>query len=232
MAVVAVLREAVPSPLRQQVVEILRNAITECVFEPGGRLVERELCEKLGVSRTTLREGLRQLEAEGLLSLEPNRGPTVPKLGPKEAESVYAVRRELEGFACALCAEKATTEDLAALAKCVDAMKRALGSDDFTKLQHAKTEFFDRLYDVAGNSELKRLLQRLRARVTLIRGIDVNRQERVKESVDGAQAILAALSKRDPESARQVAERHIAKAATLALDAARIAGDDKRVRRR
>src|SRR5450631_2619119 len=100
----AILKGAVPSPLRQQVVEILRKAITECVFEPGGRLIERELCEMLGVSRTTLREGLRQLHAEGLLDLAPNKGPTIPILSLKEAASVYAVRAELEGFACALSA--------------------------------------------------------------------------------------------------------------------------------
>ena len=220
---VAALREAVPSPLRQQVVEILRNAITECVFEPGGRLIERELCEMLGVSRTTLREGLRQLEAEGLLHLAPNKGPIVPSLTASEAEAVYAVRRELEGFASEQCAQRATKDDLRTLTASFDAMRRAVASDDFKRLQHAKTEFFDRLYDVAGNPELKHLLQRLRARVTLIRGLDVNRGPRVKETLDGAKAILAALAKRDPQAARRAAERHIAKAAELALEAARAA---------
>src|SRR4051794_23051462 len=101
-----VLPGAVPSLLRQQVVDILRNAITECVFEPGGRLIERELCEMLGVSRTTLREGLRQLEAEGLLHLAPNKGPMVPSLTLTEASAIYALRAELEGFACAECARR------------------------------------------------------------------------------------------------------------------------------
>jgi DNA-binding GntR family transcriptional regulator len=218
---VAALREAVPSPLRQQVVEILRNAITECVFEPGGRLTERELCERLGVSRTTLREGLRQLEAEGLLHLEPNKGPTVASLSAEEAAGVYAVRRELEGFASAQCAGRATKDDLKALAASLDTMKAAVADNDFELLQHAKTEFFDRLYDAAGNLELKHMLQRLRARVTLIRGLDVDRGARVKESIDGARAILAALNRRDPLAARRAAEKHIARAAELALAAAR-----------
>jgi GntR family transcriptional regulator, trigonelline degradation regulator len=226
---VAVLREVVPSPLRQQVVEILRNAITECVFEPGGRLIERELCEMLGVSRTTLREGLRQLEAEGLVRLEPNKGPTVPSLTAEEAGDVYAVRRELEGFACARCAERANKQDLAALAGSLDLMRRAMAKDDFKMLQHAKTEFFDRLYDAAANPELKRILQRLRARVTLIRGLDINRRARVKESVEGARAILTALTKRDSAAARRAGERHIDRAASLALDAARAAPAGRRL---
>ena len=226
----AALREAVPSPLRQQVVEILRNAITECIFEPGGRLIERELCEMLGVSRTTLREGLRQLEAEGLLTLEPNKGPAVASLSAEEAEGVYAVRAELEGFACARCAERATREDLAALGESLARMRQAIADDDFQTLQHAKTAFFDRLYEAASNPELKHILQRLRARVTLIRGLDVNRAPRVRESVDGARAILAAITRRDPIAARRAAERHIARAASLALDAARGAAPPARRR--
>jgi DNA-binding GntR family transcriptional regulator len=173
------------------------------------------------VSRTTLREGLRQLEAEGLLHLEPNKGPTVASLSAEEAEGVYAVRRELEGFASAQCAERATKDDLKALAAYLDTMRSAVARNDFELLQHAKTEFFDRLYDAAGNLELKRMLQRLRARVTLIRGLDVDRGARVKESIDGAKAILAALNRRDPLAARRAAEKHIARAAELALAAAR-----------
>lgn len=215
------LREAVPSPLRRQVVDILRTAITECVFEPGGRLVERDLCERLGVSRPTLREGLRQLEAEGLLHIEPNKGPVVPALSREQAAAVYAVRRKLEGYACEECAKHTSDGDLQALRTSLELMTRAMRASDFKLLQHAKTEFYSRLYDAAGNRELKEILQRLRARVTLIRGLDVNRATRTRESVEGARAILAALARRDPGAARRAAERHIDRAAALALDAAR-----------
>lgn len=216
-----ILKGAAPNPLRQQVVDILRNAITECVFEPGGRLIERELCEMMGVSRTTLREGLRQLEAEGLVELTPNKGPAVSKLDYREAANAYAVRRELEGYACALCAERASAEDLAELTRCVQAMTGALANADFNILQHAKTEFYGRLLDATGNPELKLIVQRLRARVTLCRGLRINRALRVQESLTGAQNILAALMAKDPVAARGAAEQHIAKAAELALDAMR-----------
>jgi GntR family transcriptional regulator, trigonelline degradation regulator len=213
------LKVAVPSPLRQQVVDILRNAITECFFEPGGRLIERELCEMLGVSRTTLREGLRQLEAEGLLELTPNKGPIVPSLDADEVASIYAVRRELEGFACAASATRVTQKDLNALEQWLAEMSRAVESDDFKLLQHAKTEFYDLLYETAGNQELKKLLRQLRARVTLIRGLNVNRAARIRESVAGAHAILAALTARDADAARRAGETHISRAAALALEA-------------
>lgn len=210
-----------PNPKRQQVVDITRNATTECIFEPGGRLIERELCEMMGVSRTTLREGLRQLEAEGLLELTPNKGPVVPNLDYSEAANAYDVRRELEGFACAMCAERATADDLAELTRCFDAMKGALSNDDFTILQHAKTEFYGGLFDAAGNPELKLILQRLRARLKLCRGLMLNRAARIQESLDGARNILAALNARDPVASRQAEEQHIVKAAKLALDAMR-----------
>ncbi|MBS0320769.1 MAG: GntR family transcriptional regulator [Proteobacteria bacterium] len=210
---------ATPRPLRLQVVEILRNAITECVFEPGGKLVERELCEQLGVSRTTLREALRQLEAEGLLVLTPNKGPAVASLDAGGAADAYALRAELEGYACAECAKRVTPADLADLRTDLVAMTRAVAAGDFNALQHAKTTFYDRLYDIAGNAELKRVLRLLRARVTLIRGLDVDRAARMRETVDGAKAIMEALARRSPAAARKAAEEHIRRAAALAIGA-------------
>ena len=154
-----------------------------------------------------------------MLELTPNKGPVVPNLDYREAANAYVVRGELEGLACALCAERATEQDLAELTRCLDAMTGALANTDFTILQHAKTEFYDRLYNAAGNPELKLILQRLRARVTLCRGLNVNRTARVQESLDGARSILAALIKRDPVASRRAAEQHIAKASKLALEA-------------
>jgi len=216
-----VLSQVVPSLLRQQVVEILRNAITECVFEPGGKLIERELCEMLGVSRTTLREGLRQLEAEGLLELTPNRGPMVASLDMESAAGAYAMRAQLEGFASAECAARATASDVAALRRCLGEMTRAYEGGDFKALQSTKTIFYDSLYDIAANAELKRTLRLLRARVTLIRGLDVNRESRMQETLDGAKSILAAIARRDSAAARHAAEEHISRAATLAINAMR-----------
>lgn len=221
-AKILALRPARRSLLRQQVVEILRDAITECVFAPGGRLIERELGTMLGVSRTTIREGLRQLEAEGLLEITPNKGPMVALLGADEAAAVYALRGELEGYACALCAERATQDELDLLGQSVATMNVVAGAaPDFKALQQAKTEFYGRLYDAARNPELKKILQRLRARVTLIRGLEANREARMSESVQGARSILSELRKRDPAAARKAAQVHMSRAAALALEAMR-----------
>jgi len=212
-----------PTPLRQQVVEILRKAITECVLEPGGRLSERELCAMLGVSRTTLREGLRQLEGEGLLEIYPNKAPVIVRLNEAETRAVYQVRRELEGLACELAAHRATSADFVALAQEVNAMEQAIAQGDFFGLQHAKTQFYDRLYDCGGNGELAHVLKRLRVRVTLIRGLNVDRAVRDAESLSGARAILKALRRRAPEAARRAATQHIDRVTDLAVTALRTA---------
>ncbi|OUL96435.1 GntR family transcriptional regulator, partial [Paraburkholderia hospita] len=88
-----------PETLRHQVENMLRQAIMSGRFAPGARLIERELCESLGVSRTSVREALRKLEAEKLVRSVPHKGPIVAVISPQEASELYALRGLLEGFA-------------------------------------------------------------------------------------------------------------------------------------
>jgi DNA-binding GntR family transcriptional regulator len=215
------LQMPVPSPLRQQVVDILRNAITSCMFEPGGRLTERALCEQLGVSRSTVREGLRQLEAEGLVRVTPNRGPMVTVLTETEAAEIYAIRAMLEGEANAVAATNIDAEGLRILGTQLARMQAARTANDFDALQREKTVFYGALYAASGNRQLELLLKQMRARVTLVRGLDVDRGRRMDASIRGAREIHAAVRKRDPDAARRASRAHIARAARLALEAMR-----------
>src|SRR6202012_4843761 len=88
-----------PETLRHQVENVLRQAIMSGRFAPGARLIERELCETLGVSRTSVREALRKLEAEKLVRSVPHKGPVVAVMSKPEASELYALRALLEGFA-------------------------------------------------------------------------------------------------------------------------------------
>ena len=103
--------ERVAAPLRHSVTENIRYAIATGRFKGGERLPERELCELTGVSRTLIREALRQLESEGLIEVVPHRGPVVATLSADQARDIYEVRIQLEGLACKLFAEKATMRD-------------------------------------------------------------------------------------------------------------------------
>ncbi|MGP1615195.1 MAG: GntR family transcriptional regulator, partial [Pollutimonas bauzanensis] len=87
------------SSLRQQVTDRLREAVLSGTFEPGQKLVERDLCEMLGISRTVLRESLQYLGAEGLITNIPHKGPVVSTISYQEAKDIYAVRQALEALA-------------------------------------------------------------------------------------------------------------------------------------
>lgn len=222
------LQVPVAQPLRQQVVDILRDAITSCRFEPGGKLTERVLCEQLGVSRGTLREGLRQLEAEGLVRLLPHRGPMVTVLTELEAAECYSLRALLESEASAIAAKQASNSILQTLGRHVADMRNAVRSGKFTELQEAKTCFYDIIFACVANGQFEKLLRQMRARTTLLRGLDIDRARRVAESLRGASEIYRALRKRDAEAARRASAEHLNRAAALALDAMRVAASARR----
>ena len=113
-----------------QAVENLRQAIIKGHLAPGARLIERELCEMLGVSRTLVREALRQLEAEGWIENVPYRGPIVATTSADEARQLYEIRAALEGFAAKRCAERATADDLDDLSALVDDLASAEATSD------------------------------------------------------------------------------------------------------
>ena len=114
----------VAAPLREQVLELLRNDIVEQRLRPGHRLIERELIEQIGVSRTTIREVLRQLGAEGLVTTIPQKGAIVAALTPEEAQDLYEVRAALEALAARRFAQRATPAQVTALRRAFTAFER------------------------------------------------------------------------------------------------------------
>jgi DNA-binding GntR family transcriptional regulator len=214
-----VLTPPVPHPLRQQVTDNLRAAIANCEFEPGGRLTERELCETLNVSRSTIRESLRQLESEGLVRMAPNKGPMIAALSPKEARDIYVIREQLESYAFALCAGRVTPQMLTEARVHLTAIKTAERAGNFPALQTAKTAFYDLLFSYTGNPQLCALLKQLRARCALTRATDRLRSERMAESRRGAEELFAAIRAKDPAAASTVAVNHLQRATALAIAA-------------
>lgn len=205
------------APVRQQVAERLRAAIIECRFERGGRLVERELCSLMGVSRSSVREALRQLEAEGLVTLIPNAGPMVASPTVTEAKEIYEVRAVLEGLAGRLFVERASDSEVDRLARVVERMEKACCARDITALHKAKTRFYEVLAKGCRNEVLADQLTRLRARVALVRGTSLDDEARADESLIEIQRILKAIQRRDPEATYRACIDHIREAATLAL---------------
>ena len=118
------------APLRQQVLDGLRQSIIAGRLNPGERLIERELISMMGVSRTVIREALRQLESEGLIANIPNKGPVVRALTLEEARDLYSIRAVLEGLAARLFVENASDAEIQNLENALEAVGEAYDGGD------------------------------------------------------------------------------------------------------
>lgn len=203
------------APVREQIVERLRNAIIECQFEPGGRLVERELCEMMGVSRSSVRESLRQLEAEGLITLIPNTGPQVANLDKESARQIYEMRSVMEGLGARLFVQKASDSEVANLKRALDKMVTCARSEQWTGLRKAQTKFYEILAAGGRNPILSHQLMLLRARVALLRGMLP--KSRIDESLEEVSSMVRYIQARDEKKAEKACITHIEKSAFAAL---------------
>jgi DNA-binding GntR family transcriptional regulator len=209
--------ERVAAPLREQVSDILRREIVEMRLRPGQRLVERELIERLGVSRTTIREALRQLAAEGLVRTIPQKGAIVAVPSWKEAAEVYEVRALLEGAAAREFAERASDNQVAALKRALRVVDRRAAADDPRGLLAAKGHFYEVFFDGAGNATIRQIIEGLQARVAVLRAASLHAPNRPQQSVIEIRAIVDAVERRDPQAASDAAMFHVRQAARMAF---------------
>ncbi|MFD4195638.1 GntR family transcriptional regulator [Amycolatopsis thermoflava] len=210
--------QRVAAPLRAQVLEVLRQDILAAEFEPGERLVEARLCARYEVSRTVIREVLRQLESEGLVTTVPNRGPVVTELTAFDAKALFEVRGALEGLAGALFAERATAEQREQLGKVVRRFARTYRKADLAERLAMKDDFYDVLIAGAVNPVIESTLRGIHARVQMLRGLSLQADGRAPETVRELEAIHDAAAVRgDADAAREACERHVRNAAATAL---------------
>lgn len=209
--------ERVAAPLRQQVLEELRRAIIDGDLAPGERLIERDLCERLGVSRTVIREVLRQLESEGLVGMIPNRGPVVRALSLDEARELYAIRAVLEGLAARLFALQASGEQLERLRGTVGNVASAYRAGDAKRVIDAKNRFYAVLFEAARGEVLAGMMGSLNARIARWRSLGLTHPQRSparsEQSVAALQDLLAAIARRDAHGAEQLARAEAENAA-------------------
>lgn len=221
-----------PATLRSRVEEYLRSSIMEGRMKGGERLREQELCEQLGISRSTLREALRTLEAERLISIEPHRGPTVIRITEKAAQDLYALRALLEGFAAHEFARLASDADIDRLKKAVDALHRQAKGGTKPALLAAKHNFYEVLLAGCGNDLVKDMLPGLLSRINLLRATSFAQPDRLPESMAEIDLLFERIRSRDPEGAQAAARNHIVNAERTALDVLRsqqeeAAGNDR-----
>jgi DNA-binding GntR family transcriptional regulator len=206
------------SYLRQQVVEVLRKSIMDGRFSPGERLIERELCEMTGVSRTSVREALRHLEAEGLVKVLANRGPVVAEITLEEAEHLYEVRAALEGLAGRLFAERASDDAIVQLEAAFLHLKKIFedgGSP--AEVRQATTNFYDVFLGSCGNEIVANLVRSLSARVVFLRTRSMSLPGRGPQSIAEVERIVGAIKQRDPDGTQILCEEHVRRARSAAL---------------
>jgi DNA-binding GntR family transcriptional regulator len=205
-----------PQTVQIQTANRLRDAILSGYFKPGQRLVEADLCEMMQVSRTSIREALRRLEAERLVTIIPNRGPSVAEITWEEAQEIYDVRAILEGEVAALLAERATPQQKREMAQALAAFVEADEADEAIGRLTTTSHFYDVMLRGCGNSIIREMLQGLVARITFLRARSMSQPGRAKYSAVEMRRILKAIEKKDAAAARAAAVEHVRNACAAA----------------
>lgn len=203
--------------LRERTVERLRDAILNFQFKAGDRLVERSLCEKLGVSRTVVREALRHLEAEGFVETLPQQGPAVAKPDIGQAAQVYEIRALLEAEAARAAARIATPSDVARLAAANAAIQAAFADGTGRDVLRATTAFYELLFAIAGKSVAWQLVQGLNARINYLRAMTISRPNRSVDANAEMLRIVEAIARGDGRAAAKASFDHVETVKNLAL---------------
>ena len=196
-------------PLRDVVFYTLRQAILKGELEPGERLMEMQLAEQLGVSRTPIREAIRKLELEGLVLMIPRRGAIVAKITEKDLRDVLEVRSSLERLSTELACERMHDETIAELKLAQEAFKEALNQNDITLQAQRDVEFHDVIYKATGNLRLIQMLNNLREQMYRYRLEYLKHDLAHQTLIEEHEAIIEALSKRDKETATKIIVRHV-----------------------
>ena len=199
-------------PLRDVVFETLRDAIITQVLKPGERLMEIQLADEMGVSRTPVREAIRKLELEGLVVMVPRKGAYVAGVSMKDIHEVYEVRSALEMLAVTLAAERITEEELDALERQVlresEEEDRQDGSD-LDNIIYIDSSFHDIIYQAAHNQRLVQFVNILQEQLQRFRAASLARPGRSKTALEEHKQIVEALSDRNGELAARLAREHI-----------------------
>lgn len=185
----------------------LKKAIQAGALAPGTRIRETEIAERFHISRTPVRDAIRRLEADGLISFVPRQGAIISQLDHQETMELYDLREVLEGTAAAFAARHASAAEIAELEDLIDSEEPIRDQPD--QLAELNQIFHAALYRSAHNRYLERALLSLRDSMTLLGGTSLRVPGRYETAHTEHMAIIAAISERDPDTARLAAQTHI-----------------------
>lgn len=196
-------------PLRDVVFNTLRKAILTGTLKPGERLMEVHLANKLGVSRTPIREAIRKLELEGLVIMIPRRGAEVAQITEKSLKDVLEVRRALDVLSVELACDRITEEETATLKKACDDFERAVRGKDVSVIATADVALHDIIVKATGNQRLQQLVNNLAEQMYRYRFVYIKDESQHDKLVREHKEIFESIADRDKERASKAARIHI-----------------------
>ena len=196
-------------PLRDVVFNTLRQAILKGELAPGERLMEIQLAEKLGVSRTPIREAIRKLELEGLVLMIPRKGAEVARISEKSLKDVLEVRRSLEELAIELACQRMADDDILELKKTQEEFRRAVRTADAMTIAETDEHYHDIIYNGTGNSRLIQILYNLREQMYRYRLEYIKDADKRQILVVEHDQILKAIQNRHVAEAKAAIREHI-----------------------
>jgi DNA-binding GntR family transcriptional regulator len=205
------------APLRNKIIAALRTAIETGVLVPGQRLIEKDLCEQLAVSRTSLREALREVQAEGILEYNSSRSLSVSSISIDDAKNIYRLRSVLEALAVEQFIEQANDAQIKDLLQESERLKRAYRNGVLEDILLAKRSFYDRICSGAKNPIAFDMINRLVLRTSSLRKRSLVRKERHQQSIKEIETLMMAIQRRDIARARAAAIEHVNNSARSAL---------------
>ena len=200
----------------------LRERIISGEYAPGTRLKERKICEELAMSRTPVREALRRLAADGLVTIEPRRGAVVTAISADEANEIYSLGAVLESFAAKLAATRASGSELAELERLLDAMRPLVDSPDTaarSRYMELDSRFHRAILAMAGNRRLTAVLQQIVRIPVLVQAFHRYSDDDLRQSFEQHRAIAAAIAAGEPEWAETAMRAHVLAARSIRLPA-------------
>jgi DNA-binding GntR family transcriptional regulator len=215
-----------PEPLPERIASFVRERIIEGRWQPGDRLIESQLARQFGVSRAAMREALRLLVSEGLVTWLPHRGPMVRETSSRELEELFAVRGNLEAFAAELAASYASAAQINRMRALLTKMDGHQASHNLGRWFATGLEFHNVLMESSGNTVLCQIYDQLKSQFSRYQAAMARLPELPRDSVTEHGSILQAIERRDPPAARQAVEAHIGHLSQRFVEYATAADDD------
>jgi DNA-binding GntR family transcriptional regulator len=206
-------------PLRELVCENLRDAINKGVLSPGERLMEIQIAEEMGVSRTPVREAIRKLELEGFVVMIPRRGTYVANISIKDINEVYEIRTALDILAGGLAAERINDEEIEEMRQLLVLTEKYIDEKNLNKIIEIDSKFHDVLYTASRNERLVNIINNLREQITSIRGQSMNYPGRLADTLNEHREIVESIAARDIDRAQEAVRVHLENAEQTLLQA-------------